>query len=67
MLAGLQRMLNLCARIQPRRDDYLNAIQVYPYSEGALYQVYSAPGEITVQCSPRSFVWKTAFAPNHAT
>lgn len=38
---------NGAARIQPTRADYLNAIQVYPYSPGALYQVYAAPGEIT--------------------
>jgi type IV secretion system protein TrbG len=38
---------NRAARVQPIRADYLNAIQVYPYSEGALYQVYAAPGEIT--------------------
>ncbi|GBR03678.1 hypothetical protein AOE01nite_30140 [Acetobacter oeni] len=25
----------------------MNAVQVYPYSPGALYQVYAAPGEIT--------------------
>ena len=35
------------ARIQPTEADYLNAIQVYPFSDGALYQVYTAPGEIT--------------------
>jgi type IV secretion system protein TrbG len=35
------------ARVQPTRSGYLNAIQVYPFSEGALYQVYAAPGEIT--------------------
>jgi type IV secretion system protein VirB9 len=35
------------ARIQPRLDDYFNAVQVYPYTEGALYQVYAAPGQIT--------------------
>ena len=35
------------ARVQPTRAGYLNAIQVYPFSEGALYQVYAAPGEIT--------------------
>jgi P-type conjugative transfer protein TrbG/P-type conjugative transfer protein TrbL len=29
------------------RAGYLNAIQVYPFSDGALYQIYSAPGEIT--------------------
>jgi P-type conjugative transfer protein TrbG len=35
------------ARVQPTRVGYLNAIQVYPFSDGALYQVYAAPGEIT--------------------
>src|SRR6185312_10095599 len=38
---------NGAARVQPARAGYLNAIQVYPFSEGALYQVYAAPGEIT--------------------
>ena len=38
---------NGAARVQPTRAGYLNAIQVYPFSEGALYQVYAAPGEIT--------------------
>jgi type IV secretion system protein TrbG len=38
---------NKSARMQPKAADYLNAIQVYPYSEGALYQVYAAPGQIT--------------------
>ena len=33
--------------MQPRREGYFNAIQVYPWSEGALYQVYAAPGQIT--------------------
>jgi P-type conjugative transfer protein TrbG len=38
---------NGAARVQPSRAGYLNAIQVYPFSEGALYQIYAAPGEIT--------------------
>jgi type IV secretion system protein VirB9 len=38
---------NAAARVQPSRADYLNAIQLYPYSDGALYQVYAAPGEVT--------------------
>jgi len=38
---------NGAARMQPTRAGYLNAIQVYPFSDGALYQVYAAPGEIT--------------------
>ena len=35
------------ARVQPERDGFINAVQVYPYSAGALYQVYTSPGEIT--------------------
>jgi type IV secretion system protein VirB9 len=38
---------NGAARVQPTRAGYINAMQVYPYSDGALYQVYSAPGQIT--------------------
>ena len=38
---------NRAARIQPTRAGYINAVQVYPFSDGALYQVYAAPGEIT--------------------
>lgn len=38
---------NAAARIQPRRDGFLNAIQLYPWTEGALYQVYTAPGQVT--------------------
>ena len=38
---------NGAARMQPTRAGYLNAIQVYPFSDGALYQVYAAPGEVT--------------------
>ncbi len=38
---------NAAARIQPTRSGYINAVQVYPFSSGALYQVYSAPGQVT--------------------
>jgi type IV secretion system protein VirB9 len=38
---------NGAARVQPTRAGYINAIQVYPFTDGALYQVYAAPGEIT--------------------
>ncbi len=38
---------NLAARIQPTRAGFINAVQVYPYSAGALYQVYASPGDIT--------------------
>lgn len=38
---------NAAARMQPTGRDFLNAIQLYPWSEGALYQVYAAPGQVT--------------------
>ena len=38
---------NGAARIEPRREGYFNAVQVFPYSPGALYQVYVAPGQVT--------------------
>lgn len=38
---------NAAARVQPRREGYYNAIQIYPWSEGALYQVYASPGQIS--------------------
>ena len=38
---------NAAARVQPTRDGYVNAIQQYPWTQGALYQVYAAPGQVT--------------------
>ena len=38
---------NAAARMEPRRAGYINAVQVYPFAEGALYQVYASPGQIT--------------------
>lgn len=38
---------NAAARIQPARNGFINAMQVYPYTGGALYQVYTAVGQIT--------------------
>jgi len=38
---------NAAARVQPLRDGFLNAIQQYPWTDGALYQVYTAPGQVT--------------------
>ena len=35
------------ARVAPTAEGYVNAIQVWPYSDGALYQVYAAPGRVT--------------------
>ena len=38
---------NAAARVQPARDGFLNAIQLYPWSDGALYQLYASPGQVT--------------------
>lgn len=39
---------NAEASVAPTREGYVNAIQVWPYSDGALYQVYASPGRVTV-------------------
>lgn len=36
------------ARVVPTREGYLNAIQVWPFADGALYQVYASPGRVTL-------------------
>jgi type IV secretory pathway VirB9-like protein len=38
---------NDAARVQPDRATFLNAIQQYAWAEGALFQVYTAPGQVT--------------------
>ena len=38
---------NAAARIQHVRDGFINSMQVYPFTQGALYQVYTAVGQIT--------------------
>lgn len=38
---------NEAARVQPEHAGFVNAIQQYPYTPGALYQVYAAPGQVT--------------------
>lgn len=39
---------NAEASVAPSRAGYINAIQVWPFSDGALYQVYTSPGRVTV-------------------
>ena len=39
---------NAEARVAPSREGYVNAIQVWPFTDGALYQVYAAVGRVTV-------------------
>ena len=38
---------NADARVEPGTLGYRNAIQQYAWGEGALYQVYAAPGQVT--------------------
>ena len=38
---------NLAALQEPTTDDYVTAIQIYPYSDGALYRLYAAPQEVS--------------------
>lgn len=40
-------LANAAARVQPTRDAYSNAEQVYSFEDGSLYQVYAAPGRVT--------------------
>ncbi|KCZ48498.1 P-type conjugative transfer protein TrbG [Hyphomonas sp. CY54-11-8] len=35
------------AQVEPSIDGYMNAVQVYPYTEGALYRLYCAPGQVS--------------------
>lgn len=35
------------ALIEPSADGYVNAVQVYPYTEGALYRLYASPGQVS--------------------
>ena len=41
------QLANAAASVKPTRAGYVNAIQVYPYSGGALYQLYVAPVHVT--------------------
>lgn len=38
---------NAGAKVGPNPDAYVNAIQVYPFTKGALYQVFTAPEQVT--------------------
>lgn len=35
------------AVIEPSSEGFVNAVQVYPYTEGALYRLYTSPGQVT--------------------
>ncbi len=35
------------AKIEPDLDRFVNAVQIYPYMQGALYRLYAAPEQVT--------------------
>ncbi len=41
------QLANARAKIDPTHDGYMNAMQVFPFTDGALYQVYVAPVHVT--------------------
>ncbi|MBU1212603.1 MAG: P-type conjugative transfer protein TrbG [Alphaproteobacteria bacterium] len=38
---------NVAAKVEPAKAGYINAIQVYPFTQGALYQIYAAVNQVT--------------------
>ncbi|WP_239025783.1 P-type conjugative transfer protein TrbG [Sphingomonas paeninsulae] len=44
---GTLAAANRAATLEPGRQGFINAVQVYPYGEGLLFQVYTAPERIT--------------------
>jgi type IV secretion system protein VirB9 len=38
---------NRSATREPTAQGFIDAVQIYPYAEGALYHVYTAPGRVT--------------------
>ena len=41
------RQGRVSALIEPSVDGYVNAVQIYPYTEGALYRLYASPGQVS--------------------
>jgi type IV secretion system protein VirB9 len=46
-VAGPVEAANRAALREPDRQGFLNAVQVYPWSEGALYRLYAAPEQVS--------------------
>ena len=38
---------NRAATLAPPAQAFVNAVQIFPFSDGAIYQVYTAPGAVT--------------------
>ena len=48
-MSGFQAVsyAHTAAIVKPTSENYLNAIQLYPYTPGSLYQVYTSPTQVT--------------------
>jgi len=44
---GRVALANRAATLQPTVPGFVNAVQVYPFADGTLYQVYAAPERVT--------------------
>ena len=42
---------NDAARVEPRKEGYFNAVQVFPFSPGALYQIMPLPDRLPISRS----------------
>nr|WP_167107912.1 P-type conjugative transfer protein TrbG [Sphingomonas oligoaromativorans] len=38
---------NRSATLSPMRSGFVNAMQIYPFADGAVYRAYAAPGQVT--------------------
>src|SRR3546814_20006779 len=38
---------NRAARLEPTKDGYVNAVQIYPFTQGALYRLSAAPKQVS--------------------
>lgn len=38
---------NAAARLEPSKDGYINAVQIYPFTKGALYRLYASPEQVS--------------------
>ncbi len=41
------RAANRAATLEPAANAYINAVQVYPFSDGVVFHVFTAPGQVT--------------------
>lgn len=44
---GKVAQANRAAMQEPEAQGFVNAVQIYPWSEGALYKLYAAPGQVS--------------------